>query len=71
MEGESYYVDNGHLVAWNTKYDMARSASGGLVSGFAAGEGLVCKFKGPGSVYLQTRNLNAFARQMKVSTASG
>jgi hypothetical protein len=35
---------------------MERVASGGIISGLAAAEGLVCKFTGPGSVYLQTRN---------------
>lgn len=49
-------MDNGHLVAWNTKYVLERAASGGIVSGLASGEGLVCKFTGPGTVFLQTRN---------------
>ncbi|KAJ5922196.1 hypothetical protein N7516_009899 [Penicillium verrucosum] len=71
VEGEAYFIDNGHLVAWNCKYEIERVASGGLVSSFSSGEGLGCKFKGPGTVYLQTRNLNAFATQMKISTASG
>ncbi|QQK48156.1 Mitochondrial biogenesis protein AIM24 [Penicillium digitatum] len=71
VEGEAYFIDNGHLVAWNCKYDIERVASGGLLSSFSSGEGLACKFKGPGTVYLQTRNLNAFAAQMKISTASG
>ena len=49
-------MDNGHLVAWNTKYVLERVASGGILSGMASGEGLVCKFTGPGTVFLQTRN---------------
>ncbi|KXG46046.1 Mitochondrial biogenesis protein AIM24 [Penicillium griseofulvum] len=69
-EDESYFVDNGHLVAWNCKYRMERVASGGIISGISSGEGLACRFTGPGTVYLQTRNLNAFAAQMKMSTAS-
>lgn len=56
MDGEKYIVDNGHLVAWNTKYVMERVASGGIISGFASAEGLVCKFTGPGTVFIQTRN---------------
>lgn len=56
VEGEKYIVDNGHLVAWNTKYVMERVASGGIISGFASAEGLVCKFAGPGTVFIQTRN---------------
>ncbi|KAJ5970700.1 Mitochondrial biogenesis protein AIM24 [Penicillium vulpinum] len=70
-ENESYFVDNGHLVAWNCSYKMERVASGGIISGISSGEGLACRFTGPGTVYLQTRNLNAFAAQMKMSTASG
>ncbi|CAG8083216.1 unnamed protein product [Penicillium olsonii] len=68
---ELYIVDNGHLVAWNCKYEITRVASGGLLSSFSSGEGLVCRFTGPGTVYIQTRNLNAFAAQLKLSTASG
>lgn len=57
-------IDNGHLVAWNAKYVMERAASGGIISGFSSGEGLVCKFTGPGTVYLQTRNPGAFTAFM-------
>ncbi|KAK3360257.1 tryptophan RNA-binding attenuator protein-like domain-containing protein [Lasiosphaeria hispida] len=63
-EGEKYIVDNGHLVAWNTKYILERVTSGGLISGFASGEGLVCKFTGPGTVFIQTRNAKAFGGYM-------
>ncbi|PFH55938.1 hypothetical protein XA68_17368 [Ophiocordyceps unilateralis] len=61
MDGEKYIVDNGHLVAWNTKYVLERVASGGIISNIAAGEGLVCKFTGPGSVFIQTRSAKAYA----------
>ena len=60
IEGEKYIVDNGHLIAWNCKYVMERVASGGIISNAAAGEGLVCKFSGPGTVYIQTRNAVSF-----------
>ncbi|KAL7824096.1 DUF124 domain-containing protein [Trichoderma gracile] len=59
--GEKYIVDNGHLVAWNTSYVLERVASGGIISGLSSGEGLVCKFTGPGTVFLQTRNPREFA----------
>ncbi|MCJ1407080.1 hypothetical protein MMC19_001150 [Ptychographa xylographoides] len=61
QEGERYIIDNGHLVAWNCTYVLERVASGGLISGLASGEGLVCKFSGPGTVFLQTRNPAAFS----------
>ena len=43
-------------MAWNTKYILERVASGGIISGLSSGEGLVCKFTGPGTVFMQTRN---------------
>lgn len=61
QENERYIVDNGHLVAWNCKYVLERVASGGIISALGSGEGLVCKFTGPGTVFLQTRNPAAFA----------
>ncbi|KAL4775198.1 tryptophan RNA-binding attenuator protein-like domain-containing protein [Aspergillus nidulans var. acristatus] len=63
-EGESYFVNNGHLVAWNCDYKLERVASGGIISNISAGEGLACRFFGPGTVYLQTRNVAAFAMQI-------
>ncbi|KAK2736281.1 hypothetical protein FQN57_000811 [Myotisia sp. PD_48] len=71
QNGEKYIVDNGHLVAWNCKYVMERVASGGLISGMSSGEGLVCKFTGPGTVYLQTRNAAAFAAWVMGHAAAG
>jgi uncharacterized protein (AIM24 family) len=64
VEGERYIIDNGHLVAWNCKYVLERVASGGIISGITSGEGLVCKFTGPGTVYMQTRNPQAFVAWM-------
>ncbi|KAI0873705.1 tryptophan RNA-binding attenuator protein-like domain-containing protein [Hypoxylon argillaceum] len=69
LEGEKYIVDNGHLVAWNVKYIMERASSGGIIAGFATGEGLVCKFTGPGTVFLQTRNPRAFSAYMAGNAA--
>lgn len=61
-------------MAWNTKYVLERVASGGIVSGLASGEGLVCKFTGPGTVFLQTRNAVceiADSRQSPILTVTG
>ncbi|KAF1989751.1 DUF124-domain-containing protein [Aulographum hederae CBS 113979] len=69
QDGEKYIVDNGHLVAWNCKYVLERVASGGIISGISSGEGLVCKFTGPGSIFLQTRNPVAFAQWLSAHAA--
>ncbi|KAK2803235.1 hypothetical protein FQN50_007102 [Emmonsiellopsis sp. PD_5] len=71
VDGEKYVVDNGHLVAWSCKYVMERIASGGIISGMSSGEGLVCKFTGPGTIYMQTRNPTAFASWVMANGAAG
>lgn len=59
--GEEYTIDNAHLVAWptTTNYRIDK-ASNGWISSFTSGEGIVCRFTGPGKVYIQTRNSKAF-----------
>ncbi|KAI0093099.1 tryptophan RNA-binding attenuator protein-like domain-containing protein, partial [Irpex rosettiformis] len=55
--GEEWIVDNGHLVAWTCKYKVERiQAGGGVLSASHTDEGLVCRFTGPGIIYIQTRN---------------
>ncbi|KIM32898.1 hypothetical protein M408DRAFT_188585 [Serendipita vermifera MAFF 305830] len=55
--GEEWIVDNGHLVAWSASYTMERiQAGGGMFGASHTGEGAVCRFRGPGTVYIQTRN---------------
>ena len=60
--GQEYIVDNHHLVAWTatTAYGIEKASSSGWMSSWTSGEGLVCRFKGPGTIYLQTRNPSAF-----------
>ena len=59
--GQEYIVDNSHLVAWSatTSYSIEKAASG-WISSFTSGEGFVCRFRGPGLVYIQTRNPQSF-----------
>ncbi|MDH5719719.1 MAG: TIGR00266 family protein [Spirochaetia bacterium] len=59
--GEVRIIDNSHMVAWsaNSNYKIEK-ASKGWVSSFTSGEGLVCRFTGPGDVYIQTRNSPGF-----------
>ena len=63
---EEYIVDNAHLVAWSatTSYSIER-ASSGWVSSFTSGEGFVCRFRGPGVVYIQSRNPGGFGNWIR------
>ncbi|KAG8950508.1 hypothetical protein FRC03_012852 [Tulasnella sp. 419] len=58
-QGEQWIVDNGHLVAWTARYNVERIDAGGYFSGSRTGEGMVCRFTGPGTVFIQTRSPSA------------
>lgn len=66
-DGQKLIVDNGHLVAWEKSLDYELSINtsrsgllGKLVSSQTTGEGIVLKFKGPGAVYVCSRNKGRF-----------
>lgn len=64
--GEEVIIDNGHLVAWPDYMDYKiERASSGWISSFTSGEGVVCRFKGPGVVLIQTRNPDSFEKQLE------
>ncbi len=59
--GETYIVDTGHLVAWHASMAyQIRKATKSFFRSLASGEVLVASFTGPGTILMQTRNLNAF-----------
>lgn len=63
--GEKFIVDNGHIVAFPADMNYTMRAMGdGMVTAVTTGEGLACEFTGPGTLYLQTRNLRTFAEQL-------
>lgn len=64
--GEEVIIDNGHLVAWPDymQYKIEK-ASNGWISSIMSGECLVCRFRGPGTVLIQTRNPSAFNQWIK------
>ncbi|MEY6431131.1 TIGR00266 family protein [Thioalkalicoccus limnaeus] len=64
--GEELIVDNGHLVAWpvGMHYSLEK-ASAGWISSFTSGEGMVCRFRGPGTLYIQSRNPSAFGAWLR------
>ncbi len=60
--GEEIIIDNGHLVAWTEETDYTiEKASNGWINSITSGEGLVCRFKGPGKIWIQTRNPGSFS----------
>ncbi|HEY9868142.1 MAG TPA: TIGR00266 family protein [Candidatus Obscuribacterales bacterium] len=70
--GQDYIVDNGHLVAWSgdTNYAIEKAAKGWLNT-ITSGEGLVCRFSGPGKIWLQTRNPQSFGAWIRSFVPTG
>ncbi len=62
---QEHIVDNSHLVAWSSTMTYTlEKASAGWISSFTSGEGFVLRFRGPGIVYLQSRNPGNFGSWM-------
>lgn len=60
VKGE-YVVDTGHIVAFTDGLQYEVSRVGGYKSLFLSGEGLVCRFRGQGTLWIQTRQVPSFA----------
>ena len=60
VDGE-YVVDTGHIVAFTEGLEYGIEMVGGYKSLFFSGEGLVCRFRGQGTVWIQTRRVPALA----------
>jgi len=59
--GESLVVDNNHIVAFHeTMSYQVKRATAGLWGTLTSGEGLVCEFTGPGTIWMQSRSGLAF-----------
>jgi uncharacterized protein (AIM24 family) len=70
--GERFVVDSGHMVAFQEGMGLDTrmvAGAGGffkrMVTSATSGEGLVMEFTGPGPVWMQTRNADAFAGWIK------
>ncbi len=63
-----YVVDTGHIVAFTEGLEYSVTRVGGYKSLFLSGEGFVCRFKGDGKVWIQTRQvppLSAWVRPFR------
>ena len=60
IDGE-LIVDTGHVVAWEPSLDYSIGGMGGLKQTLFSGEGLVMRFSGHGTVWLQSRTLPSTA----------
>jgi len=58
--GEELVVDNFHLVAFSDSCDYEVRKFGGWKETILSGEGFVTHIRGPGEIYIQTKNLREF-----------
>jgi uncharacterized protein (TIGR00266 family) len=56
---DEYIVDTGHLVGYEPTISLRVGMAGGIFSSFFSGEGLITRVRGPGRIYLQSRNFGA------------
>lgn len=62
VDGE-YIVDTGHIVAFNETLDFSLTKAGkSWISSILGGEGLVCKFRGRGTVWCQSHSPRSFGQ---------
>jgi uncharacterized protein (TIGR00266 family) len=60
VDGE-HVVDNSYMVAFTEGLDYTIEKVGGYKSLFFSGEGFVCRYRGKGKLWLQTRQVPSFA----------
>jgi uncharacterized protein (TIGR00266 family) len=61
LPDEKLIVDNFHLVAFSDSCQYVVRKFGGLKETLLGGEGLVTEITGPGTVYIQTKNIRELA----------
>lgn len=61
---DEYIVDTGHLVGYEPTIHIRVGMAGGIFSSFFGGEGLVTKVRGPGRIYMQSRNFSGLTAWM-------
>jgi uncharacterized protein (TIGR00266 family) len=64
VDGE-YTVDTGHIVAFSEglSFDISKAGKS-WISSFLGGEGLVCNFKGKGTLWCQSHNESEFGKTL-------
>ena len=64
LSGERMYLDNYQLVALSSTAEYRVTKHGSLKTTLFGGEALVLEITGPGTVYIQTKNIMEFVRAL-------
>lgn len=73
VPGELRKVDNGNVVAWTAcmPYTVDFAEPRSILSSITSGEGLMCHFQGPGTVWVASRSPSAFSTWLRDTQAGG
>jgi uncharacterized protein (TIGR00266 family) len=61
IDGE-YIVDSSHLVGYTPDMKLKMQLSGGILSSFFGGEGLVTRVEGKGKIIIQSRSVSGLTK---------
>lgn len=64
LNDDEITIDNNHVVAWSTDLSYDIHFENGFIQSMGTGEGIVNTFKGTGEVYIQSLNLETFAKKI-------
>ncbi len=67
LKGNELIVDTGHVLAYTENLDFELKTVGGIKSTLFSGEGIVCRFRGVGSVWIQSRSHSGFFEFLRES----
>lgn len=62
LNGESISIDNAHVVAWSRDLNYDIHLENGFLQSIGTGEGIVNTFSGYGEIYVQSLNIETFAK---------
>ena len=72
LAGERRMVDNGHLAAWTADMSwQVKMVSRSVWGSVSSGEGLMCEFIGPGTVYIQSHKARIENDKNSLNNRSG
>ena len=73
LKGDTITIDNAHVVAWSSELDYDIHLENGFLQSIGTGEGIVNTFRGTGEIYVQSLNIETFARVIgsHIVTSSG
>ena len=62
LQDQEMTIDNAHVVAWSKELTYDIHLENGFLQSVGTGEGVVNTFRGTGEIYVQSLNVETFAK---------